>query len=316
MRFGLTDNAERIKKKILWNWLSVGAIISSLLLSSTVLSLADSVDQDTTVMGIVKKHEQFKSKFVDARNVDVWLPEKYDKDKHSRYAVVYMHDGQNLFDPKSSFIGVDWGVDEAMTRLMAEGKIRPAIIVGVWNTPKRIAEYMPRKAVANGKLESVAGFSQAISGPILSDEYLKFLVEELKPFIDSNYRTLPEREHTFIMGSSMGALISAYAVSEYPEVFGGAGCVSTHWPAGEGVVINYLAKALPDARSHKFYFDYGTETIDALYEPYQQKMDRVMASAGYEKEKNWITRKFAGEDHSERAWRKRVDIPLTFFLKN
>jgi predicted alpha/beta superfamily hydrolase len=266
------------------------------------------------VVGIVKQHAEFKSKFVDARNVDVWLPPGYDQNKNKKYPVLYMHDGQNLFDPARAYIGVDWGIDETMTRLIGEGKVRAAIVVGIWNTPKRIAEYMPRKAVESVDLSAIKNFSTITEGQIVSDDYLKFLVQELKPFIDSTYRTRSDRANTFIMGSSMGGLISAYAISEYPNVFGGAGCVSTHWPAADGAMINYLKKTLPSARTHKIYFDFGTETLDAQYEPYQQKMDEVMKAAGYQEGKNWITRKFVGEDHSERAWRKRVDIPLVFLI--
>jgi hypothetical protein len=112
----------------------------------------------------------------------------------------------------------------------------------------------------------------------------------------------------------MGGLISAYAISEYPKVFGGAGCLSTHWPAGDGAVIDYLKKSLPDPKTHKFYFDFGTETLDAQYEPYQLRANAVMKQSGYVEGDNWITKKFVGDDHSERSWSKRVDVPLQFLL--
>ena len=276
----------------------------------------DSVtDGDVRVLGSLIHHPDFESKYIAARNVDVWLPADYNQYPETKYAVLYMHDGQNLFEPEKSFIGVDWGIDEAMTRLINKGQIKPAIVVGIWNSPKRRPEYCPQKP-----------FEKYLSQPLqdelqkeynekpFSDQYLKFIVEELKPFIDANYRTLTGNAHTFIMGSSMGGLISAYAVCEYPDVFGGAGCVSTHWPAGNGMLIDYLADKLPDPDTHKFYFDYGTETIDAAYEPYQLRADQVMEKAGYTKYQNWITRKFSGDEHSERAWRKRVHIPLEFLL--
>ena len=281
----------------------------------TVSMLTVSVSQSITAGGEIKHHPQFGSKLIDARNVDVWLPPGYDGNRGQRYPVLYMHDGQNIFDGKSAFGGVSWRVHDAMVRLIGEGKVRPAIIVGVWNTQKRFQEYMPQKAVAGGKADGMKGLPVPVSGEILSDNYLKFLVTELKPFIDSNYRTLTDRKNTFIMGSSMGGLISAYAISEYPKVFGGAGCVSTHWPAGEGIVIEYLKKHLPDARNHKIYFDFGTKTLDALYEPYQKKMDEVMKKAGYAEGKNWMTRKFEGAEHSEKSWSERVDIPLAFLLE-
>ena len=106
-----------------------------------------------------------------------------------------------------------------------------------------------------------------------ADNYLKFLVDELKPFIDETYPTQSDRDNTFVIGSSMGGLISAYAIAEYPDVFGGAACMSTHWPVGDGVVVQWLNDHLPSAGTHRVYFDHGTETFDAEYEPYQQQMD-------------------------------------------
>ena len=113
----------------------------------------------------------------------------------------------------------------------------------------------------------------------------------------------------------MGGLISLYAISEYPNIFGGAGCVSTHFPLGEGVMLGYMKKFLPNPKTHKIYFDYGTETLDATYEPFQKKADAIMKKKGYKQDKNWITRKFEGEEHSEKSWRKRVNIPLEFLLR-
>lgn len=199
--------------------------ISSILLLdlfSTLLSFAQQTPQTLStpegVTGNLKRHERFNSKYVDPRNVDVWLPPGYQLNKSKRFPVVYMHDGQNLFDPKLSFIKVDWGVDETMTRLIDEGKIRAAIVVGVWNTPKRFAEYMPQKPVVNSSVRPLKDISALRRNQIVSDNYLKFLVTELKPFIDSMYRTRADRKNTFIMGSSAGALISAYAMSEYPNI--------------------------------------------------------------------------------------------------
>ncbi len=266
------------------------------------------------VTGVIKRHEQFSSRFVDARNVDVWLPDGYEPNKAKRYPVVYMHDGQMLFDATTTWNHQEWGIDETMTRLISAGRIRPAIVVGVWNTPKRFIEYMPQKAVRNLEVRPLKDAPAITREQLVSDNYLKFLVTELKPFIDATYRTRPDRKDTFIMGSSMGGLISAYAMSEYPQIYGGAGCISTHWPAGDGIVIDYLKMHLPDSQTHRFYFDYGTETLDANYEPYQLKMDEVMRNAGYRGGRNWLTRKFVGAAHMESAWSQRVEVPLLFLL--
>jgi enterochelin esterase-like enzyme len=265
--------------------------------------------------GTVESYQDFPSAHVAARSVDVWLPPGYAANPRKRYPVLYMHDGQNLFDPALSYIGVDWGVDEAMTKLIAEGRAREAIVVGIWNTPLRLQEYMPRKPVAGESLPiGVEGMGDLPAASIVSDRYLAFIVDELKPFIDTTYRTRKGRDDTFVMGSSMGGLISLYAVAQYPEVFGGAGAVSTHWPIGDGIVIHWLSMHLPAPRSHRIYYDFGTATLDAQYEPYQRRMDALMRAHGYVEEHNWITRKFEGAEHSERAWRARVDVPLVFLL--
>lgn len=258
----------------------------------------------------------FASRCVAARTVQVYLPVAYAAQAGQRFPVLYMHDGQNLFDPATSFIGVDWGVHEALEKLVAERRARPAIIAGIWNTPQRRAEYLPAKPVA--RMTSAAARARVAEtyGTPRSDEYLQFIVSELKPFIDAHYRTLPGRTDTFIAGSSMGALISLYAVCEYPEVFGGAGCLSTHWPAGDGMMTGYLRTALPEPGTHLLYFDHGTHTLDATYETFQLGVDDVLRQRGYTEGTNWITRRFPGHEHSERAWRERVHIPLAFLLGN
>ncbi len=262
--------------------------------------------------GKIIRYEKFQSKFVDPRNVDVWIPSDYAKKK--KYSVIYMHDGQNLFIPKLSYTKIDWGVDETVTRLVKENKIKDTIVVGIWNTPKRVLEYMPQKAIKYATKETLAKVPKQMVDSVVSDNYLKFIVKELKPFIDKNYKTKTDKKNTFIMGSSMGGLISCYALSEYPKIFGGAGCVSTHYPAGEGAFIEYFRNNLQKPNNHKVYFDFGTEKLDAQYEPYQNKMDVVMKEKGWTKGKNWITKKFEGADHSERAWKERIHIPIEFFL--
>ena len=265
--------------------------------------------------GTLDRFENFYSRYVEFRNVDVWLPPGYGPDGAARCPVLYMHDGQNLFDREFSYGGVSWEIDRALQRLVGDGKIRPAIVVGVWNSSIRWRDYMPQKPYFHPALKKVhSRFLEITGGHPVSDAYLKFLVSELKPFIDSTYRTLPDRENTFVMGSSMGGLISLYAISEYPQVFGGAGCVSTHWPVGGDALVDEMARHLPDPAEHKLYFDFGTETLDADYEPCQRRMDEHLRRAGYVQGKSWVTHKFEGAEHSETSWRERVHIPLAFLL--
>lgn len=271
-------------------------------------------DHPMNILGEMERYDNFESRYVTPRHVDVWCPPGY-SDRDERYPVIYMHDGQNLFVPISSIGGVAWGMDEAIVRLMDAKRIRGAIVVGVWNTDKRWREYMPQKPYWKLAMQRHhEAFVERAGGDPLSDSYLKFLVEEVKPFIDANYQTLADKQNTFLMGSSMGGLISLYAISEYPDVFHGAGCLSTNWPAGEHELVSEMAKTLPDATSHRLYFDYGTEGLDALYEPYQSQMDNHLREAGYMENENWMTRKFEGAAHNEAAWRARVELPLTFLL--
>ncbi len=264
--------------------------------------------------GAMENWQDFPSRFVAARNVDVWLPQSYALHPDRRYPVLYMQDGQNLFDPKLVFNGNDWDIDGAMTRLIAEGKVREAIVVGVWNSPRRFDEYMPQVGQGDTINTGVDWYPSVPRAALISDDYLRFLVEELKPFIDAQYRTLPTRDDTAVMGSSMGGLISLYALAKYPQVFGGAGAVSTHWPAGDGAMVEWLAAHLPPAGTHRIWFDHGTATLDAMYAPYQQKMDAAMRASGWMEGRDWTSRVFEGAAHEEASWRARVDQPLQFLL--
>jgi enterochelin esterase-like enzyme len=282
------------------------------------------------VEGRLIRHANFQSQFVDARNIDVWLPPGYDSLR--KYPVLYMHDGQMLFDSLTTWNKTAWDVDDILSRLIHEKKIRPCIVVGVWNSgSKRHIDYFPQKAfelLSPDRQDSLYAAQRAsgqsiFAGRIQSDGYLKFLVTELKPFIDQTYSVLKDARNTFVAGSSMGGLISMYAFCEYPKVFGGAACLSTHWPGVfattnnpiPGAFFQYMEHHLPSPGHRKIYFDYGTGTLDALYPPFQKKADAIMKSHGYGP-KQWMTREFPGADHSERAWNRRFDIPLIFLLSS
>jgi pimeloyl-ACP methyl ester carboxylesterase len=262
------------------------------------------------------------SKYADPRRVVVWLPPHY-KAHGPKYAVLYMHDGQNLFDKATAGFGMEWEVDEHLSKLIAKHQVRPTIVVGIWNTPKRLQEYVPSKP-----FESLpAGYQDKVpavyGGKPLSDGYLKFMVRELRPMIDRRFNVSTNRADTVIMGSSMGSLISLYAINEYPQIFGGAGMMSTHWPRfttpEDYAVVSsaferYLAPALPDPRTHRMYFDYGTEMLDNGYARYQRRIDAVVARRGYKQGVNWLTRNFPGQEHNEISWASRIEIPLRFLL--
>ncbi len=280
--------------------------------------------------GRIERIENFSSKYVPARNVDVWLPDNYTTSK--KYAVLYMHDGQMLFDSSITWNKQEWAVDETLTQLMQKKKIKDCIVVGIWNGGKsRHAEYFPQKpfeALSKEQQKLVydayrSGSQSIFSGlAISSDNYLKFLVEELKPFIDKTYNTFTDQSNTFIAGSSMGGLISMYALCEYPTVFGGAACMSTHWPGllsmdnnpVPSVFFSYLKKHLPSPGQHQIYFDHGTETLDSMYASLQFEVDAIMKQKKYRRSQ-WISRSWPGQDHSEKSWRSRLEVPVSFLLK-
>jgi len=279
--------------------------------------------------GKIVRFKSFASTYVAARNVDVWLPDGYTTSK--KYAVLYMHDGQMLFDSTNTWLHKEWGVDETMSKLIDERKIKDCIVVGVWNGgAERHTDYFPQKPFESltqyqkDTLYNAHRPNKAIvfSGKVHSDNYLKFLVFELKPFIDSAFSVLKDKANTFIAGSSMGGLISMYAICEYPQVYGGAACLSTHWP---GIFTNknnpipnaflaYLSQHLPSPKDHKLYFDHGTETLDTFYAPYQTRANKIIKEGGYDKH-HFMTKVFKGDRHDENSWAGRLAIPLLFLLK-
>lgn len=278
--------------------------------------------------GTIKRIDSFPSKYVRPRTVDIWLPNNYSKNE--KYAVLYMHDGQMLFDANITWNKQEWKVDEIMGDLLKEGKIKNAIVVAIWNhSDIRHTDYYPQKPfnlLPQQFKDSIYNTAEKQFGTnfkeLQSDHYLKFIVEELKPFIDSNFSVLTDFENTFIAGSSMGGLISMYALCEYPQIFGGAACLSTHWigfqPQENSPVpasfFTYLEQNLPSPKTHKIYFDYGTATLDEYYLPYQYRVNEVLKLKGYD-EKNSTNLKFEGHDHSENSWNQRLQVPVEFLLK-
>ncbi|MDH5622752.1 MAG: alpha/beta hydrolase-fold protein, partial [Gammaproteobacteria bacterium] len=211
--------------------------------------------QNSGVLGTLIYWQDVASEFLtETRHVEVWLPPGYDDDPKRRYRVIYMHDGQNLFDPRIANTGIDWGVDEAMMRGASADLFEPAIVVGAWSSPQRGPEYSPWHD---------------------APKYARFLLEELMPRVNAEFRTLTGAEDTFVMGSSMGGLLSFYLVKTHPGVFSACGCVSTHFPLSESVAADAfgILADVPDTTPYvlrdiaagdtvpagtRYFFDYGT----------------------------------------------------------
>lgn len=276
--------------------------------------------------GRLDYYPSFESTHFAARDVLVWLPEDYSSDQ--KYAVLYMHDGQMLFDCNTSWNKQSWEIDSLANRLITDGRTKPFIVVGIDNDDKtRLYDYMPRRVYDYLPEEEIAKYGLE-PGDLLSDNYLKFLVEELKPFIDSHYSTLSDAENTAVAGSSAGGLISLYAQCEYPEVFGASACLSTHTPMvlsedfqkiAEDAPLwskslrDYVSEHGPEANSVKLYMDCGDQTMDSLYPEYQQKMDSLILSLGWD-EQHYMSKVYAGHHHDEKSWKSRFDIALSFLF--
>lgn len=274
-------------------------------------------------------------KLGDKLTVDVWFPDAYSPSAVQGFPVVYAFDGQNLFDSRLSFSTVEWGIDEAVSRLVDGDGLTPPVIVGIHNRgaknlrpndyfPEKALAYIPEQALSQSYIMEtcVAGF--------FGDEHAAFVAEELKPLIDNLFNTAPDSSHTFAMGSSMGALASLYLFCEYPDIFGGAACMSTHWlgslkmnpdytlqpdPVCTRALLDYLDAHLPIPASRRLYFDRGTTGWDAYYAEAETSAREIARRHGYsESAGTLMTHDAAGAGQNEWYWQQRVDRPLAFLL--
>ena len=263
-----------------------------------------------TLTGDIKFHTSFGSKYLTlARDVLVWLPSGYEEaaNAQNRYAVLYMHDGQNLFDAATSAVGIEWRADETARGLISTGKIEPIIIVGICNTSARMTEYtygaMPRPTGKSG------------------EDYLRFIVEELKPFIDSTYRTQSDRKHTAVAGASLGGLISLYIASARPDVFSMAGVLSPSLFCNDGRAIKDVAAWAPNIKDMKYWIDMGTlegrknpgERVISGME-YCRSLVEAFRKAGLVEGRNYKYVEVPNGQHNEYYWSVRFDRVLLYFF--
>ena len=273
--------------------------------------LAGKESPEHTVVGTLKVLDGvYSPQLENRRDILVYLPPSYEQSDR-RYPVIYMHDGQNLFDAATSFVG-EWQVDETLEMLAGEGL--EAIVVGIPNMSKdRIHELSPFKDSES------KGWG---------DKYLSFIVEIVKPHVDAAFRTLPDRERTGIMGSSMGGLISLYGYFAHPNVFGWAGAVSPALWFGNFALFD-MVKKLPTMPQGKIYMDVGTNEAGNLnYAPDDipseslrylntvRDMRDLLVRRGYRLEHDLMYVEAAGAVHNESAWTRRLPDALRFLLSN
>jgi len=267
--------------------------------------------KNSNVLGTLVYWKDVGSEFLsERRHVEIWLPPGYEDDTARRYRVIYMSDGQNLFDPRIASTGIDWGIDEAMVRGAEAGLFDPAIVVATWSTSERTLEYSPWHN---------------------APQYARFLIEELMPRVNEEFRTLTGRQHTFAMGSSMGGLLSFYLAKEHPDVISACGCVSTHFPLSaawiamstgtepsEGDTTPYVIRDIADGDTMpdgaRLFLDYGSEGLDADYGPMHDAVRDWLLEQGLTEAEDFLVREYVGADHNEASWRARIGDQLLWLL--
>lgn len=251
----------------------------------------DQVTPVSAVVGDLRLHPGIGGPGIAPRMVAVWLPPGYEQDGARRFPVLYMHDGQNCFDPARAAFGMEWRMDEEATRLLAEGGVAPFIIVAMdCDGARRSEEY--------GDTEQGAA-------------YRSFVVDVVKPLIDATYRTLPDREHTAVMGSSMGGCVSFLLAWERPDVFGQAACLS---PAFFKPVLDRVRRHKGERKPIRVYMDNGGVGLERRLQKGCDRMLALLPKKGFRKDRDFQWFVDPAAEHNEDAWAARVWRPLVFMF--
>lgn len=251
---------------------------------------------------------------VEGHKVEVWVPPIV----LPHTPVLLMHDGKNVFNPKTSSHGVTWGILDALR----EGKIKSdplPLIVAVWglSDQTRLLELAPYEIVERHPdiWDPLPPEYQPPHKNSLNAAYLRLLAEQVLPMVLKTYGIHHQLERTAVAGSSMGGLVSIYALSKYPKTFGAALCFSTHWVLGHEYMVQEIVDLVPAPGKHKIYTDCGTEELDLFYPPFHEKAMRLLEAKGYRRDRDLTGGIFAGTGHNEPAWAARVHHPINWWLK-
>lgn len=303
----LSDSVQEIQIKITrGSWASQGTSSSGRIFPNkkiqtfeehtrSLSTIASWLDQrGPSIKGNIKEYKNFlATPLRGTKDIWVWLPANYQKDSTKKYPVIYMHDGQNVFNPMTASFGNEWSVDEVLSQLIDKKKVREAIVV----------------ASSSSKENRNGEYSFNREGHLYAD----FIIQNLKPFIDSNFRTLKKREDTFLMGSSMGALISFTILWKHSKVFSKAAGLSFPPFAHDDNLFYWLEKEELPSEKIAFYLDHGTSGQDATYLEHVLRFLEVLRIKGLPEEA-YSYKVFPYADHTELDWARRVHEPLSFLL--
>jgi predicted alpha/beta superfamily hydrolase len=247
------------------------------------------------------KHQLFPSRFLrNQRDLIIYLPPGYHAQPHRQFPVLFLHDGQNLFDGATSFIpGMDWHVGHTADQYIDEGRVEPLIIVGIYNAGKqRLQEYTPTRMPRLGGGRA--------------SRYARFLIEEVRPFLEYNYRILGGMENTGIGGSSLGGLVSLFLGLRMPHVFGKIAALSPSVWWNQRVILRFADAAPMDPRP-RVWLDIGTRDGGRIVEDVERFRD-VLLRKGWQWERDLHYERVEGAEHNEAAWAQRVGPFLQFLF--
>lgn len=257
--------------------------------------------------GHIERLPPLKSAHVSARGLQVWLPPGYEKEPQRRYPVLYLHDGQNVFDAEAA--GAEWQVDETAQRLVLAAAIEPVIIVAVDNGPDRFADYTPTEMLTPAA-RSGTGRDERRGGG--GPRYARYLIEDLKPWIDQHYRTRPEPSSTSVGGSSLGGLISMWLVLHHADTFGAGLVVSPSiWWDDMFLMRDVRSTAWAGPARPRVWLDMGGQEGGGILQVSRQLRDALLA-------RGWLADRTLGymeqpdAGHDEAAWASRVEAMLRF----
>lgn len=263
------------------------------------------------------------------QRISIWLPPEYAAQPDHHFPVLYMWDGQNLFDPANTHYGKAWMVQDVLSALVAQGKAEPHIVVGIWSPPgkDRYRVYLPQFAGDYSGEDVAANIAEMAGGSIASRRQLDWVADTLKPRIDGEFRTRPDAADTTVIGSSMGGIMSCYAIGARPDVFARAACVSAHFalidpeiaPANEaqieGLWADYLGANLGPPNGRRVWMDHGTIGLDGNYAPWQKMIASNFADLGWSDGEDFTARTYEGAEHDENYWRARLPDMLEWLWR-
>lgn len=251
---------------------------------------------------------------VDDHTVEVWVPEKL----LSYSPVLMMHDGKNVFNPKTATDGNTWEILDALSKGRIRGELQPLIIaVHGLSKSTRMLELTPQE-IAERHLDiwdNLPEEYQPESKTPLNAKYNKLLAEKILPMVLEKYSIEHALERTAVAGSSMGGLASLYLLSKYPNLFGAALAFSTHWILGHEYMTKELIALMPNAGKHKIYTDTGTQDLDMFYQRFHKLATSELDKKGYVRDRDLLYSVYPGTGHDEAAWAARLHIPINWWLK-